>query len=127
MSFYLLDAGGAGLVLVALVIFMLIAFIAEALGMILLKYNKPGKAFVDSLVINLVSLGVGYIVIQLNSSLDLTDNEVINFILVFLLTVITEGVTLFFLNRNKPISKTLLVTIIINIITYLVLYLFKNL
>ena len=126
MKLYLLDAGGAGLVLVALVIFMLIAFVVEALAMMLLKYNKAGKAFLDSLVINLVSLGAGYIVIQLNSSLDFTDNETLSFILVFLLTVVVEGITLYFLNRSKPVIKTLVVTVIINIITYLVLYVMRS-
>ena len=126
MKLYLLDAGGAGLVLVALVIFMLIAFVVEALAMMLLKYNKAGKAFLDSLVINLVSLGAGYIVIQLNSSLDFTDNETLNFVLVFLLTVVVEGITLYFLNRSKPVIKTLVVAVIINIITYLVLYVMRS-
>ncbi len=126
MKLFLLDAGGAGLVLVALVIFMLIAFVAEALAMILMKYNNAGKSFLDSLVINLVSLGAGYVVILLNSSLDFTDNETIDFILIFLLTVVVEGITLYLLNQNKPVNKTLLVTVIINIITYLVLYIIRS-
>jgi len=126
MKLFLLDAGGAGLVLVALVIFMLIAFVAEALAMMLMKYNNAGKSFLDSLVINLVSLGAGYIVILLNSSLDFTDNETVDFILIFLLTVVVEGITLYLLNQRKPISKTLLVTVVINLITYLVLYIIRS-
>jgi hypothetical protein len=127
MHVYILDAGGAALVLIFLVVFMLIAFLVEALGMILFKYNPAGKAISDSLIINLVSLAAGFLLLQINSSLSFTNNELLDFLLVFLLTVLLEAITLYLLNRNKPFPKTLLVTVIINILTYLVLYLFKNL
>jgi len=127
MHVYILDAGGAALVLIFLVVFMLIAFLVEALGMILFKYNPAGKAISDSLIINLVSLAAGFLLLQINSSLSFTNNELLDFLLVFLLTVLLEAITLYLLNRNKPFPKTLLVTVIINILTYLVLYLFRNL
>lgn len=122
MKFYLLDAGGAGLVVFVLLLFMFAAIVTEAVIMLLMKYNKAGKAFLDSLVINLVSLGVGYVVLYFNSSLDLNSNELLNLFLLFLLTVLIEGITLYLLNRNKPLNKTILVAIVINLITYLGLY-----
>lgn len=127
MNIFLLDAGGAALVLIFLVVFMLIAFLVEALGMVLLKYNPARKAIPDSLIINLVSLAAGFLLIRINSSLDFTGYEFLDFLLLFLLTVILEAGTLYILNRQKPILKTILVTCIINILTYLVLFLFRNL
>lgn len=125
MKLFMLDAGGAGLVLFVLLVFMFIAIIAEAAIMMLMKYNKPGKALLDSLVINLVSLGAGYIVLYLYESPDFSSNELLNLFLLYLLTVLAEGITLYFLNRTKPLSKTILVVFIINLITYLALYFFK--
>lgn len=127
MNIFLLDAGGAALVLIFLVVFMLIAFLVEALGMVLLKYNPARKAIPDSLIINLVSLAAGFLLIRINSSLDFTGYEFLDFLLLFLLTVILEAGTLYILNRQKPILETILVTCIINILTYLVLFLFRNL
>jgi hypothetical protein len=125
MKLFLLDAGGAGLVLFVLLFFMAGAIIIEALTMLLLKYNKPGKAFLDSLVINLVSLIAGYVVIYFNETLDITNNEIANLFLLFLLTVIIEAGILYFLNKNKPLIKTIIIATIINLITYTGLYLMQ--
>ncbi len=127
MKLYLLDAGGAGLVFIALIIFMIVAFIAEALAMVFLKYNNPGKAFLDSLVINLVSLGAGYLVIEFAGSLDITNNVIIDYISIYLLTVLVEFVTLYLLNRSKPWGKTLLTAFIINLVTYIILFVLQQL
>ena len=119
------DAGGAGLVLFVLLGFMFIAILLEAIVMMLMKYNKPGKAFLDSLVINLVSLALGYLVIYSLGSLDFTDNEYLNLLVLYLLTVLTEAVCLYFLNRSKPVNKTILTAFAINIISYLGLFILK--
>jgi hypothetical protein len=127
MNLYLLDAGGAGLVFIALIIFMIVAFIAEALVMVFLKYNIPGKAFLDSLVINLVSLGAGYLVVAFAGSLDFTHNVILDYISIYLLTVVAEFVTLYLLNRSKPWGKTLLTAFIINLVTYIILFILQQL
>jgi len=122
LKLFLLDAGGAGLVIAVLLMFMVAAIVIEAVIMLLMKYNKIGKALLDSLVINLVSLGAGYTVLYFYTSLDLTSDELLNLFLLFLLTVLTEGITLFLLNRSKPVNKTVLVAVVINLVTYLGLY-----
>jgi len=124
MKFYLLDAGGAGLVFGFMIIFMIAAIVVEALLMLALKYNPVGKAFLDSLVINLVSLGVGFMLLSAGDSLDITNNEILNYILLFLLTVLVEMLTLYIMNRSKPFSKTLLVSFVINLVSYGILFLF---
>ena len=125
MNLFILDAGGAGLVLFMLLGFMFLAILIEAIMMMLLKYNKPGKTLLDSLVINLVSLGVGYLIIYSLGSLDFTDNEYLNLFVLYLLTVLIEGICLYLLNRTKPLNKTLLTVFVINIITYLGLLILK--
>ena len=122
MKIFLLDAGGAGLVVAVLLMFMFAAIVIEAITMLLMKYNKAGKAFLDSLVINLVSLGAGYIVLYFYTSLEMTSNELLNLFLLFLLTVLIEGITLHLMNRSKPVNKTILVAFVINLITYLGLF-----
>ena len=124
MKFYLLDAGGAGLVLGFMIIFMIAAVVVEALLMLALKYNHVGKCFLDSLVINLVSLGIGFIMLRIGDTLDFTDNDYLNYLLLFLITVITECITLYLMNRSKPFSRTLLVAFVINLVSYGLLYLF---
>ena len=125
MNLFILDAGGAGLVLFMLLGFMFLAILIEAIMMMLLKYNKPGKTLLDSLVINLVSLGAGYLIIYSLGSLDFTDNEYLNLFVLYLLTVLIEGICLYLLNRTKPVNKTLLTVFVINIITYLGLLILK--
>ena len=125
MNLFILDAGGAGLVLFVLLGFMFLAILIEAIMMMLLKYNKPGKTLLDSLVINLVSLGAGYLIIYSLGSLDFTDNEYLNLFVLYLLTVLIEGICLYLLNRTKPLNKTLLTVFVINIITYLGLLILK--
>ena len=125
MNLFILDAGGAGLVLFVLLGFMFLAILIEAIMMMLLKYNKPGKTLLDSLVINLVSLGAGYLIIYSLGSLDFTDNEYLNLFVLYLLTVLIEGICLYLLNRTKPVNKTLLTVFVINIITYLGLLILK--
>lgn len=105
--------------------FMFLAILIEAIMMMLLKYNKPGKTLLDSLVINLVSLGAGYLIIYSLGSLDFTDNEYLNLFVLYLLTVLIEGICLYLLNRTKPLNKTLLTVFVINIITYLGLLILK--
>ena len=53
MKFYLLDGVAAGFVFGAMIVFMIIIIVLEAVTMLLMKYNKAGKAFLDAFLINL--------------------------------------------------------------------------
>ena len=122
MKIYLLDAGGAGLIFGFLIIFMLIAILIEAATMAVMKYNKFGKALLDSLIANIVSLCLGFIFIQFFDSLDITDNYLLNMLILFLSTVAIEFAALYLLNQSKPAIKTLTACFIMNIFTYAILY-----
>ncbi len=126
MKFYLLDAGGAGLILGLLVLFMLAAIFLEGLTLIVIKYNNAGKSFLDALLINLASLAAGFLIINiLPNGLDFTNILWLDFLLIYLITVAVEFAVLYLLNRNKPLHTTLIAAIVINFITYLLLILFR--
>jgi hypothetical protein len=126
MKFYLLDAGGAGLILGLLVLFMLAAIFLEGLTLIVIKYNNAGKSFLDALLINLASLAAGFLIINiLPNGLDFTNILWLDFLLIYLITVAVEFAVLYLLNRNKPLRTTLIAAIVINFITYLLLILFR--
>jgi hypothetical protein len=123
MKLYLLDAGGAGLVFGVLIVFMIVAVVIEALVMLAMKYNKAGKAFLDSFVINLITLGFGFILMA-NDSLELTENVFLNYTFLYLVTVVAEMLVLYLLNRSKPFIKTMLASMAINAASYGLLFLF---
>ena len=126
MNFYLLDAGAPGLIFAVLIVFMIIIVILEWVIMILLKYNKAGKAFTDSLLINLFSMGVGYIILFTRDELfDMTDSVLLNVFILFAITVVAEFGLLYLLNKTKPVQKTLLTTVIINLASYIIYYLLQ--
>lgn len=126
MKYYLLDAGGAGLILGILVIFMLAAIFLEGLTLLLLKYNKAGRSFLDALVINLASLGVGYLIVSFTpTGLDFTNNLYLDFFLIFLVTVVVEFIVLYLLNQKKPVKKTFIAATVINLVSYLLLILLR--
>lgn len=123
---HLLDAAAPGLIFGVMIIFMIVTIAIEAVVMILLKYNKAGKAFLDSFVINLVSMGVGFILLLSGSqSLALIDNFYLNLFLLFLITVVAELIVLYLLNRKIPVSKTVRAAFIINLVSYLIYFLFQ--
>ena len=126
MKFYFLDAGGAGLVIGFLLIFMLAAIIIEAVAMLIMKYNNAGKAFLDSLIINIASLCIGFAFISIFDTIDFVDNEIANLFILYLCTVVIEFLALYLLNRSKPVQKTLMVSAVINIFSYIILFFFTR-
>lgn len=126
MNYYLLDAGGAGLILGLLVIFMLAAIFLEGLTLLLLKYNTAGRSFLDALVINLASLGIGYLIVSFTpTGLDFTNNLYLDFFIIFLVTVVVEFIVLYLLNQKKSVKKTFIAATVINLVSYLLLILLR--
>ena len=125
MRFYLLDGAAAGLILGLLIIFMLAAIVFEALTLLLLKYNKAGKAFLDSFVVNIASLAFGFLLLTTRFGLEFTGNDYLDFFLIFLITVLVEFVILYLMNRQKPVKKTLVAAVVVNLVSYGLLILFR--
>lgn len=125
MKLILLDAGGAGLAFAALTVFIIIAVTIEAFTMVLLKYNRTGKAFLDSFIVNIASLVAGYLLSTVASTLFyLTDSTILNWFILYALTVVVEFVGLMLLNKKSPRNKTILASVVMNLVSYLILYFF---
>jgi hypothetical protein len=130
MNLFLLDAGGAGLVLFAyglIFLFMFLAIMLEAAVMILMKYNiRFKKAFLDSLVVNVVSLAAGAVLLEIFPEF-FNGYTVLNFIILYVVTVLIEYGLLYLLNRKHRNTDTLKVSVVMNLVTYLVLALIVGL
>lgn len=129
MKFFLLDGGGAFLVISVLVIFMAVAIVLEALVLILFKIEKAGKAFLYSLVVNLASLGVGYVILPLLSQLFedySTTGQVLQWLIIFAITVVVEGYLLILLSKMKPRKKLWTATFVMNLLSYAFLLFFTG-
>ncbi|MBS1631334.1 MAG: hypothetical protein JST10_02045, partial [Bacteroidetes bacterium] len=85
--------------------------------------------YLYSLVVNLASLGAGYITLPLIRQVGneyTNSGQVIRWIIVFTLTVLVEGFLLILLTKKKPKEKVWLATVVMNILSYaILLFLFK--
>lgn len=124
MNQFILDAGGAVLILVFAAIFLFITVVVEGLIMWIMKYNNAGKSFLDALIINLVSMAAGYL-LTLVSGRPFDLDNLSDFLILYIITFVIEFIVLYFLNRKLPVQKTLLTAIVINIVSYLILYCFR--
>ncbi|HYM95060.1 MAG TPA: hypothetical protein VET23_13025 [Chitinophagaceae bacterium] len=126
MNFYFLDGGGAFLVFSGLIIFMALTIVVEGVILLLFKIDKPGKVFLYSLIVNLASLGVGYIILPLVRQIGngfSTSGLVLRWIFMFAITVLVEGFLLILLTKKKPREKVWLAAVVMNLVSYALLYL----
>lgn len=126
MKLFLLDGGGAFLLFSALVLFMAITIVLEGVVLIIFKIEKGGKAFLYSLIVNLASLGAGYITLPLIHRIGngfTTSGHVLQWVFIFAITVLVEGFLLILLTKKKPREKVWLATIVMNLVSYAILLL----
>lgn len=125
MSIYLLDGVGAGFLLVLFglgLLFIFIAILAEAMLMQWMNYEPVfKKALLRSFVVNLISLGAGFILTSSSSRLFHLENMA-GFAMMFALTLLIETTGLYLMYREKPISRTVLVSLVMNAVTYILAY-----
>lgn len=127
MKTYLLDAGGAGLLIAFIgmgILFLFLAILLEAIIMTLFKYNEFKKSFLHSLIVNIASLCVGFVLEEVFSD-GLDASQWLILLLLYGVTLVVETPLLYAMNRAKPVSKTILVSLVMNFITYIILFLFS--
>ncbi|MCC7400390.1 MAG: hypothetical protein IT214_02800 [Chitinophagaceae bacterium] len=126
MKLFLLDGGGAFLLIPILILFLAIIILVEGVILILFKIEKPGKAFLYSLVVNLASLGVGFLtaplIRQIGSGIS-TPGLTFRWLVIFALTVLVEGFLLILLTKKRPREKVWLATLVMNLVSYIILIL----
>lgn len=98
-----------------------ITILAEAALIRGLKYQPWGAAFFQSLLANLVSLAIGFLLIEWIPGL-FFPNELLNLAALWLITVLIETPVLFLLNRKKPLPATLKISVLINLLSYLLFF-----
>lgn len=122
MGYYLLDGVGAGFLAVLFglgLLFIIIVILLEGWLMQVLKYHIDGKkSMAQSLALNLLSLGGGFVMTSIDSEL-FTLTEPVGFLLFFGVTVVLETGSLYLMNRNQPLQKTLGTGLLINLASYL--------
>lgn len=128
MKYYMLDAGGAGLLIIFIglgILFLFIAIFLEAIVMSVFKYNEFKKALLHSLIVNMASLCVGFILEEVVSDgLDASQWEIL--LILYGVTLIVETPILYAMNRAKPVLKTIQVSLVMNFLTYVILFLFSK-
>jgi len=119
------DEGFAGYSFgLAILVFFLIVLI-EATVMLIMKYNPFKKALMQSLIINLVAVGIALILTRFfpekYSSYSLSGNRVPMIIITFL----GELAALYFLNPAKQFVKTIAACTVMNLVSYLLMFILK--
>ncbi|MFI5133350.1 MAG: hypothetical protein ACHQEB_03385 [Chitinophagales bacterium] len=128
MAITLLDASLAGLAELILIGYMLVVTLVEAVVMLVFKFNPFGKCLLDAFLVNLASLGVGYL-ISSSYNITLGGDSYTSLLVAFIVTLIIEGLLLQLLNRKKSPKKVWQVNILMNAITYagiLVIFILSN-
>ena len=127
MNLYLLDAGGVLIIGYFLVIFHGLTVFLEWGVLILFKINRPGKLLLFSFIVNLVSLGLGYVMLPVIKGIGVDTSSlsiILKWVAMFSVTVLAEGLLLILLNKQNSVSrnKIWLAALVMNTVTYLVLY-----
>ena len=127
MNIHLLDAGGAGLFyyfVILFVGFILVAVLLEAVIMYGMKYNtRFMKALLDSLVVNVVTVVIGFVLIEYGSNF-FDGFEWYNILVFFVITVLLEWGLLHLLNKSHSVKRGLIVSLVMNVASYITLLLF---
>ncbi len=125
VNIYLLDGVGAGILLLFFglgLVFIIAIILLEAWIMQKMKYHAVYKqALLQSLVANLATLGAGFIMID--SGLEIFEMEKpIGFAGLFAATLVLETLILWLMNRKTPFKKTLAVSVVMNLASYLIAF-----
>lgn len=120
----ILDVHTLLLVAVPLLLFMVVCILFEGIIIGLYRFNGYGRSIGQSALINCASLAVVYLVWPLLAALDVdADRFFPLFPLLWLTTVLLEGLLLKLMNRNRPWRRILTVSAVMNATSYGVLYL----
>lgn len=129
MKFFFLDVADAGVSGGSfdwtLIIVLVVTIFIEAAILFLMKYNRIRKSLQDSFIINIASIATGFVLYKYAVSL-FSSYSFRNLLILFAITVVIEFAVLYLLNRKTEIAKTLRSVILINIVSYFLLYLFMS-
>jgi hypothetical protein len=125
MSYTLLDAGGAALLVFVLgagILFLLLAILIEAIfiqrmGLV----THFGKAILQSFLANLVTVLIGFLLLSIMGDI-FFDYIWVSLAICYPITVVIEAWVLHLLNKEHTLRESFRVSIYMNIATYILLY-----
>ncbi|MGQ0737956.1 MAG: hypothetical protein ACT4OJ_02745 [Bacteroidota bacterium] len=110
----------------AMLIAIALTIVAEAFVMLLMKYNRIQKTGLDSLVVNLASVGAGYVLSKLTPGL-FAGYSIGSLLVLLLITLAVELPVLYLLNKKKLFAVTAKACVLMNVATYLLFYVYATL
>ena len=119
--FILLDAGGAFLLIIPVVMILFIVGIIflEAWVLFAFRYNTFKRSLRDAMLANVLSLFVGIFCVNLFHPMHIDNPK--NLLLLFVITLVTEGGLLLALSKGQNAGKTMLANVLMNVASYLIL------
>jgi len=128
MKFFLLDGAGALIIIIPiLIVAMFVVILVEAGIIVYFKLNNFKRALAYSSIVNIASLAVGFVLVpalERRFHNEIEKESLWVWLLFFITTVLTEGLLLMLMIKKAPKQKVWLAVIVMNVITYLLLYLF---
>lgn len=123
MDVFFLDAGGEGLLLSLGTVFLVITFLIESICLFIIRFARASQIILATLLANLVTLLLGYVFVFLIPGMfELEAPSWYNFLFIYLITVILEFPVFMLIIRNKTRAKLLITISLINLLSYLILF-----
>jgi hypothetical protein len=100
-----------------------LTILAEAVVMLLIKYNRFGKSLLYSFLVNTVSVATGFLMFDLLPGL-FDPFRLLNLLAMLLITIAIELPVLWLLNKPKVFRQTVTVTAVMNAVSYTLFYIY---
>lgn len=97
--------------------------LVEAAIMYWLKYNRFTRSLLHSFLANITSLAAGFLLIEVLPRF-FGKYSIGNLLALMLITILVEFPVLYLLNRTKPLKSTATVCVVMNVVTYILFYLY---
>lgn len=126
MKYFFLDVVDAGIPANSIWPFLIVlalTVLVEAGSMVFMKYNHFKKTLLDSFVVNLASLAVGFGISYVFPDW-FNFRHIENFLLLMLITIAVELGILYLLNKKLNFKFTAIVCTVMNIVSYILFYIF---
>ena len=124
MNFFL-DISGPLSFFTPFIILMVLIIISEAIIMMFFKLNRFAKSLGDSVIVNIASLLIIFLVIGILADIEVGAIDAPLFLTgagLYLLTFIGESLVLKLLNRKLSWRRILPASAVMNLLTYILLY-----
>ena len=106
-----------------LLLLFLFVVLVEGVILMLFRYKRMVPCFLDALIVNGTSTALGGLLFSFGLHLRL--GEPADLLFLFGISVITEGLILYFLRKDFPVSKMLIAVVAMNLVSYLLFFVFS--